>query len=170
MVQFEYRHCSEGLKPIRFSMPDPVRLEHWSSSQVLSKLTSRFCRTVALAHTLWTKFSLSRSAQRARSVMSTITGLFHSEYRQTLESKSDVSLTEHTDFNHWFWESTLRRANKVMLQHTLTRNATVSNFQHNPITDGCTGKMAQDEYLHKSDILGTVGRTVGGGVVSEVVV
>lgn len=101
--------------------------------------------------------------------MSTTTGLVHSEYRQTLGSKSDVSLSEHTGFNHWFWGSTVRRANNVTLQHTLRWNGIMSNFQHRPITEGCTGKTSQDEYLHRSDILGMVGWTVGGVEVSEVV-
>lgn len=124
---------------------------------------------MALEHILWTKFAVSRSAQRARSVMSTMTGLAHSEYKQTLVSTSDVSLSEHTDFNHWFWGSIVRRANNVMLQHTFRWNAIMLNFQHRPITDGCTGKIAQVEYLHKSDMLGIVGRTVGGVVFGEAV-
>lgn len=45
----------------------------------------------------------------------------------------------------------------------------MSNFQHRPITDGCTGKAAQAEYLHKSDMPGIVGWTVGGVVVCEAV-
>lgn len=83
--------------------------------------------------------------------------------------KSDVSFSEHTEFNHWFCGSTVRRANNVMLQHMFRLNAVASNFQQRPITEGCTGKTAQDEYLHKSDMLGIEGRTVGGDVESKIV-